>query len=96
MLYTASHRSLALLEILAHMGESYPEQDYAIVTLEIPDESVILLDTKNPPEDWFKILESGELATLTDEWLKKAINRIRRSVGGCCSRNPLSHQSFIS
>ena len=71
MLYTASHRSLALLEILAHMGESYPEQDYAIVTLEIPDESVILLDTKNPPEDWFKILESGELATLTDEWLKK-------------------------
>ena len=51
MLYTASHRSLALLEILAHMGESYPEQDYAIVTLEIPDESVILLDTKNLTED---------------------------------------------
>ena len=68
MLYTASHRSLALLEVLVHMGDNYPEEDYAIVTLEIPDESVILLDTKNLPEDWFKILEPGELAAFTDEW----------------------------
>lgn len=71
MLYTASHRSLALLEVLVHIGENYPDEDYAIVTLEIPDESVTLLDTENLPEDWFKILKPGVLATFTDEWLKK-------------------------
>ena len=71
MLYTASHRSLALLEVLVHIGDNYPEEDYTIVTLEVPDESITLLDAKNLPEDWFKIFESGELATFTDEWLQE-------------------------
>jgi RES domain-containing protein len=71
ILYTASHRSLALLEVLVHMGESYPEEDYAIVTLEIPDENITFLDAKILPDDWFKVLKPGELATFTDEWLQK-------------------------
>ena len=71
MLYTASHRSLAFLEVLVHIGENYPDEDYAIVTLEIPDESIILLDVNILPEDWFKIFEPGELSIFTDEWLKK-------------------------
>jgi RES domain-containing protein len=69
LLYTASHRSLALVEVLVHMGDNFPEEDYAIVTIEIPDESIILLDPKLLPTDWFKIFEPAGQATFTDKWL---------------------------
>jgi RES domain-containing protein len=72
LLYTASHRSLALLEVLVHMGgEYYPEEEYAIVTLEIPDESITIFDDKILLENWFKISVPASQAIYTDEWLKE-------------------------
>lgn len=71
LLYTASHRSLALLEVLVHMGETYPEEDYAIVTLELPDDSIILLNTSSLPDGWYKISDPVSQAMFTDDWLKE-------------------------
>lgn len=70
VLYTASHRSLALLEVLVHIGEYYPEDDYAIITLDIPDNQIVSLDTFILPKDWAKIFDAGVLASFTDHWLK--------------------------
>ncbi|MBB6004957.1 RES family NAD+ phosphorylase [Arcicella rosea] len=71
LLYTASHRSLALLEVLVHIGEYYPEDDYAIITLDIPEHQVTILDSSILPKDWAKIFDAGVLASFTDHWLKK-------------------------
>jgi RES domain-containing protein len=71
MLYTAENRSLACLEVRAHLGDVFPEYDYTIVTLEIPDNSIILLDSQLLPDGWSKVLDPGELATFTDAWLKE-------------------------
>lgn len=70
LLYTASHRSLALLEVLVHIGEYYPEDDYAIITLDIPDNQIASFDTSILPKDWAKIFDAGVLASFTDHWLK--------------------------
>ncbi len=70
LLYTASHRSLALLEVLVHIGEYYPEDDYAIITLDIPEHQVTILDSSILPKDWAKIFDAGVLASFTDHWLK--------------------------
>jgi RES domain-containing protein len=71
MLYTAENRSLAYLEIMAHLGNVYPIEDYTVITINIPDDSIILLDPQSLPSDWSKILEPGGLATFTDTWLKE-------------------------
>lgn len=68
VLYTASHRSLALLEVLVHLGEYYPQDEYAIITLEVPDNEIALLDATSLPNDWARIFEAGILASYTDEW----------------------------
>ncbi|MEA5427039.1 RES family NAD+ phosphorylase [Arcicella lustrica] len=70
LLYTASHRSLALLEVLVHIGEYYPEDDYAIITLDIPENQIVSLDASILPKDWAKIFDAGVLASFTDHWLK--------------------------
>ena len=69
LLYTASHRSLALVEVLVHMGDYFPEQDYAIVTLEIPDKSITIFDPNLLPNLWYKIFEPAGQAEFTDQWL---------------------------
>ena len=69
LLYTASHRSLALVEVLVHMGNGFPEEDYAIVTMEIPDESIMLFDRKLLSDSWYKIFEPAGQAEFTDQWL---------------------------
>ncbi|WP_439555104.1 RES family NAD+ phosphorylase [Dyadobacter sp.] len=37
MLYTATHRSLAMLEVLVHLNKSVPPPEYVIVVLYVPD-----------------------------------------------------------
>ncbi len=71
LIYTASHRSLASLEVMVHLGNNFPAMEYAIIVIEIPEESIITLDPKILPKDWHKIFEPGKLATFTDEWHKK-------------------------
>ena len=69
LLYTASHRSLVFVEILVHLGNCFPEEDYAIVTLEIPDENITFFDSNLLPVLWYKIFEPAGQAEFTDQWL---------------------------
>jgi RES domain-containing protein len=57
------------VEVLVHMGDYFPEEDYAIVTLEIPDESITLFDPNLLPDLWYKIFEPAGQAAFTDQWL---------------------------
>jgi RES domain-containing protein len=68
LLYTASYRSLALLEVVVHLPV-FPEEEYAIATLDVPTESITALAINQLPNQWSRYLQPGALAYLTDEWL---------------------------
>lgn len=52
-LYTASSRSLAILETLVHLRQPQPPTDYRIIVLYIPDDlPVTMLTTHQLSENW--------------------------------------------
>ncbi|TLV03055.1 RES family NAD+ phosphorylase [Dyadobacter luticola] len=68
MLYTSSHRSLAMLEVLVHWSRTVPPPDYVVVVLYVPDPMVntqapyMIQDWQEEPH-WTK--ETG------DTWLRE-------------------------
>ncbi len=68
MLYTASSRSLAILEVLVHVSRSKPIDDYSIVVLYIPDEVYIdSVDQTTLPADWRR--QYNQTQAVGDSWL---------------------------
>jgi RES domain-containing protein len=75
MLYTSSHRSLAMLEVLVHWNKTIPPPDYVIVVLFVPDAkahstSPYLLPEWHENQQWSK--EVG------DDWLKTGKDMLLR------------------
>lgn len=67
MLYTSSHRSLAMLEVLVHFHKTVTPPNYVIVSLEIPDD----LATISEPQlitDWEEDQQWSK--DTGDKWLK--------------------------
>ncbi|WP_031527971.1 RES family NAD+ phosphorylase [Dyadobacter crusticola] len=67
MLYTASHRSLAMLEVLVHLNKSVPPPEYVIVVLYVPD----AMATPTVPymiQDWKE--EEYWTKDTGDQWVK--------------------------
>lgn len=67
MLYTSSHRSLAMLEVLVHWHKTVTPPNYVIVSLEIPDN----LATVSEPKlitDWQEYQQWSK--DIGDAWLK--------------------------
>ena len=51
MLYTASSRSLAILETLVHLRQPQPPTDYRVMVLYIPDH-IPFITSRQLPENW--------------------------------------------
>lgn len=68
-LYTADSVSLAALELLVHLHRSAVLNHYLLVTIELPDEAVMILDAKALPPDWRNDPAPLSTQTLGDEWL---------------------------
>lgn len=54
ILYTSSNISLAILECLVHLPTVVKPPDLVLITLEIPDSSIVKPETKDLPENWDK------------------------------------------
>jgi RES domain-containing protein len=53
MLYTASNRSLAMVEVVVHMTADTIPVDYVMVSIEMPDDiSMIEMDEASLPKGW--------------------------------------------
>lgn len=52
ILYTSSNISLAILECLVHLPTVVKPPDLVLLTIDVPDKSIITIDTKNLPENW--------------------------------------------
>ena len=67
MLYTSSHRSLAMLEVLVHWHKTVTPPNYVIVSLEIPDDVASVTAPYLVPE-WYE--DEQWTKEVGDEWLK--------------------------
>ena len=69
VVYTASHLSLAALELLVHVASDIPPPGYEAVEIEIPDG--IIPDTLCPlPEGWYEMIPPIECKDVGDRWIE--------------------------
>lgn len=71
MLYLASSRSLAVLEVLVHLDPLIIPGNYCLVEIEVPDSRITTIDAEQLPNDWRDISGPVILRELGDAFLKK-------------------------
>jgi RES domain-containing protein len=71
MLYLASSISLAVLEVLVHLNPLIVPDNFCLTEIEVPDDSIALLDTVLLPNNWQDVSAPGMLRELGDDFLKK-------------------------
>jgi len=69
VVYLASSRALAVLEVLVHLPPGLIPNDFCQVTYEVPDD-VQVLDLQTLPPNWQEYPEPSILKTLGDAFLK--------------------------
>ncbi|MDB5149350.1 MAG: hypothetical protein JWQ57_3370 [Mucilaginibacter sp.] len=52
MLYLASLRSLAVLEVLVHLDPLIIPGNYCLTEIEVPDDKITTVEVELLPEDW--------------------------------------------
>lgn len=73
VLYTAENRSLAALEVLAHMQIRHIIPVFYLVNIELPEGLAIKeINPKNLPNGWQNITDNGLLTHFGDEWLSES------------------------
>ena len=71
MLYMASSRSLAVLEVLVHLNPLIIPDNFCLAEIEVPDHNVTHLDADLLPHNWQDISAPAILKELGDEFLRK-------------------------
>lgn len=70
VLYTASTASLALLESVVHLS-GIPFEDYCMLCIEIPEDSIRILTASDLPENWYSHPPPASLAQVGDQFVQK-------------------------
>jgi RES domain-containing protein len=71
MVYLASSRSLAVLEVLVHLSPTIFPGGFCMAEIEVPDDSISNLDEKQLPLTWQDISPPAELKYIGDNFLKQ-------------------------
>lgn len=69
VVYFASSRSLAVLEALAHLSPTNMPDDFCMMIVEAPDNSVTALDINTLPEHWQEYPEQNILKQIGNRFL---------------------------
>lgn len=69
VLYTSSSRALAILEVLVHIPVSFIPNDYRMLTIHIPEDSLVSLPIESLPPYWDELTPPADLKSFTDGWL---------------------------
>ena len=75
MVYCAGSVSLATLEMLVHLPGSALLPSYRVISVDLPDSKIEVLDASLLPRDWTRFPAPPRLQDLGDEWIAS-----RRSV----------------
>ncbi len=70
-IYMASSASLAVLEVLVHLPPLMIPNDYCLVEMEVPENSISTIDPEELPVNWKDISPPLALKQLGDAFLKK-------------------------
>jgi RES domain-containing protein len=70
-IYLASSRSLAVLEVLVHLPPLMIPDDYCLVEIEVPDNSIKQISVNDLPDNWKDISPPTALKQMGDDFLKK-------------------------
>jgi RES domain-containing protein len=71
MLYLASSRALAVLEVLVHLTPLIIPSDFCLTEIKLPEDRIIALDTALLPVNWRDIPSPAILREIGDDFLKK-------------------------
>ncbi|WP_305952386.1 RES family NAD+ phosphorylase [Emticicia oligotrophica] len=69
VLYTAGTRALALVEVLVHTTNAFLPLNYRLITIYIPDDSILTIPTKSLPDDWNNTEPSDSTTKISTSWL---------------------------
>jgi RES domain-containing protein len=70
ILYTSGNVSLAILECLVHLPSVVKPPDLVLLTLDIPDKSIVKVETKDLPESWNKKGYFDDVQQWGTKWLQ--------------------------
>lgn len=70
VLYTSSNISLAILECLVHLPTVVKPPDLVLLTIDVPDKSIVTIDTNNLPENWNKKGYFDDVQQWGTKWLQ--------------------------
>ena len=71
MVYLASSRALAVLEVLVHLSPTMLPADFCLVEFETPDNDVLSIDIKILPHNWQDPSAPTQLKQIGNEFLKR-------------------------
>ncbi|GAA3967011.1 RES family NAD+ phosphorylase [Mucilaginibacter dorajii] len=71
MLYTASSRALAVLEVLVHLNTLIVPNNFCLTEIKVPENDIFTLDESLLPQNWRDISPPRLLRDLGDEFLRK-------------------------
>lgn len=73
VVYTSTHPSTAVLEILVHVRRAELLRDaYMVIEADVPDELVLDLDSTRLPDGWDAVPETAASTAIGDEWFDTA------------------------
>ncbi len=78
MLYLASSRALAVLEVLVHLNPLIVPENFCLTEIEVPDHSITLLDARVLPPNWQDVSGPVLLREMGDNFLKNQTHLLMR------------------
>ncbi|MBD2754171.1 RES family NAD+ phosphorylase [Spirosoma validum] len=69
VLYTAGSRALATLEVLVHSPLSYIPDYYRMLTIRVPDDSIVSVPLEQLPDGWNTLTPPTSIKDITENWL---------------------------
>ena len=69
VLYTATSRSLAALDVLVHSPVSFIPDHYQMLTIRVPDDSLLSVPLNELPDGWNGPIPPLALKAITEQWL---------------------------
>jgi RES domain-containing protein len=78
LVYIAGSRSLAVLEILAHIGRATLLPAYVLISCSFEETLVLDVETRTLPAGWRGYPSPPALQTIGDRWLREATSAVLR------------------
>ncbi|MFA6084529.1 RES family NAD+ phosphorylase [Mucilaginibacter sp.] len=72
VVYLASSRALAVLEVLVHLQPLFTPANFCLAEIEVPDNSILTLDVRSLPDHWVSNSPPAELKQIGNQFIKEA------------------------